>query len=155
MAGKSRSGNSYKTQYKHYKDQEIWRKNKIRKLERRVINNPNDVGAEKALENFLKPTNQKYGRGKPGSKGWFHPQEQKFLKMADSDNPKVVNFARDKLAKIRTIYADKRPSAVRMKKVSTVDYTKDSVVDKFYEVGLINEKRKESLNTRMDRVRKR
>jgi hypothetical protein len=155
MASRSRAGNSYKTQYKLYKDKGSWRKNKIRKLERRVLDNPNDTGAEKALENFLKTTTQTYGRAKPGIKGWFQPQEQKFLKMANSDDPKVVAFARDKLAKIRAVYADKRPSAVRMKESNAVDYNKDSVVDKFYEVGLINEKRKESLNTRMDRVRKR
>lgn len=147
-----RAGMSYKTQYKAYKDRGAWRKNKIKKLESRVLKNPNDVGAEKALEKFLKSTTQTYGRGKPGNKGWFHPQEQKFLKMTGSDDPKVVEYARNKLAKIRAIYADKRPSAVRMKQAAPA---RETMADKLYEVGLINEKRKNFVNSRLDRVRRR
>ena len=144
-----RAGVSYKTQYKAYKDRGAWRKNKIKKLERRVLANPEDKGAELALEKFLKTTTQVYGRGKPGQKGWFHPQEQNFLKMTGSSDPKIVEYAGAKLAKIRDVYADTRPSAVRMKEYVYPE------LNKLCEVGLINEKRKETANTRMDRIRRR
>ena len=103
-----RAGMSYKTQYKAYKDRGAWRKNKIKKLERRVLKNPKDVGAEKALEKFLKTTTKTYGRGKPGTKGWFQPQEQKFLSMAKSDDPKLAKYASNNLAKIKAVYSDKK-----------------------------------------------
>lgn len=53
MAKRSRSGASYKAQYSAYKLENRWKKNKIAKLERRVLKNENDTGAVEALKKVI------------------------------------------------------------------------------------------------------
>ena len=144
-----RSGASYKAFYTGYKNSNRWQKNKIRKLEKRILANENDKGAEVALEIAKKKT---YNRKKPGQKGWFHPQEHRLLKLMKSDNEVVRIKARDDLAKLMDIYHDKRPSAIR-KGFTTNDRT--TIADQLCNEGLINEKRKDAVNARMERVRRR
>lgn len=151
MAKKARGGQSYKTQYKTYKDTSRWRKNKIRKLEARVLKNPNDTGAEKALEDFTKGS-KTYGRGKPGNKGWFHPQELALLKKIKHDGTPEDKVLINKLHKLRAVYADTRPSPLR--KTSSIELG-DTIADQLFNAGLINEKRRETANSRMERIRKR
>ena len=50
MAKSRRSGNSYKAQYQGYKGENRWLKNKKRRLEKRIRENENDIGAVEALK---------------------------------------------------------------------------------------------------------
>lgn len=144
-----RSGASHKAQYIGYKAGNKWQKNKIRKLEKRILANVNDKGAKAALKLATVKT---YNRKKPGQKGWFHPQEQaliKKIKTAEGDELIVLNT---KLATLRSVYADKRPSALRDTKSTANRIT---VPDQLFKTGLINEKRRDITNSRMASLRKR
>ena len=114
MAKRSRGGNSYKTQYKLYKDQNKWYKNKVARLERRVLQNENDTGAVEALARIEKGDYQ---------------------------------------------YSRNRRSAGHVCKNDPGTFTQPAlptlVVDQFYNLGLINEKRRDSFKARMGRVRRR
>lgn len=149
MASKQRSGVSCKTQYKTYKDSGRWRKNKIKKLERRILANPEDKGAVDALDKFLKTTTKMYGRGKPGAKGWFAPQEAALLSKLkhDGKDTEVV----EKLANLRFIHSSKWAASINKSFRST--QARVSIPDQLFEIGLINEKRKEVVNARVDCVR--
>ena len=145
MAKKSRGGNSYKTQYKAYKVRGQWRKNKLAKLTKRAVENENDTHA---LEVFEKGSKE-YGRSKPGNKGWFHPQETKLLRETGSDNPQVAKRAKIKLADLREVYADKRPSAARMK---TAPVPQTDIAKQLLDIGLINAKRYKTFRSCLGRV---
>lgn len=144
-----RSGLSYKGYYKGYEASNRWQKNKIRKLEKRIRANEKDTGAVKALEIAKKKT---YNRKKPGQKGWFHPQEQRLNREMNSEVETIRVRARNKLDKLMAVYNDKRPSAIRGAERLSRNIT---VADQLFEIGLINEKRKDAVNTRMERVRRR
>lgn len=65
MAGKTRSGQSWKTGYTSYKAANRYQKNRERDLQAHIDANPNDQVAAKALKSV------KYRRKKPGAKqGW-------------------------------------------------------------------------------------
>jgi len=150
MANKSRAGKSDKAQYKYYKDTNRQFKNKVRKLEARIKKNPDDSGAEKRL-NELMTNPSEYTRNKFQHKGWFHPQEHKLQKLAASDKPEVARGARDSLAKLYSVYSDERPSAIIGVEPVGVPTL---VVDQLFNIGLINEKRRNSVKSRMGSVRK-
>lgn len=114
MASRSRSGNSYKTQYKAYLQKDSWKKNKIKRLERRVLKNENDIGAVQALERIEKGE-YNYSRNRK-SNGHICKNDQ-------------GAFVQPNLPKL--------------------------VVDQLYDIGLVNEKRRNAVKTRMERVRKR
>jgi len=150
MAKGSRNGKSDKAQYKYYKDTDKCFKNKVRKLEARVRKNPNDSGAQKRLDELMTNPSE-YTRNKFKHKGWFHPQEQALLKKTGHEVHSIALDARDKLAKLRSVYSNDRPSAI-----IGVEPVKGStlVVDQLFNIGLINEKRRNSIKSRMGRVRK-
>mgnify|MGYP001825607171 CR=1 FL=1 len=114
MARKARGGNSYKTQYKAYQQNGMWKKNKIARLERRVLKNPEDIGAVQALERIEKGDYQ-YSRNRK-SRGHI----------CKNDPGKFIQPELPKLP-----------------------------VDQLYEIGVINEKRRDAVKARMGRVRKR
>lgn len=141
MAKKPRAGNSYKTQYKAYKTKNQWRKNKLARLEKRALDNEADDSALKAFE----AGNKTYGRGKPGNKGWFPPQEQKLLR----DIANEVEGAKEKLAKLQEVYSDRRPSAIR----NTEKLVQAAlIIDQLHNIGLVNEKRYKSFKSRNNRI---
>lgn len=144
MAKKPRAGNSYKTQYKAYTVKGQWRKNKIAKLTKRALINENDTIALEVFEKGSKT----YGRGKPGNKGWFHPQEQKLLR----DISNEVEGAKEKLASLKDVYTDKRPTAI---KGSQPAAQAESVVDQLCRIGVISEKRRRTFKTRYHKVSRR
>jgi hypothetical protein len=147
--GNNSKNASRKAQSQGYKIEERWRKNKRAKLEARVLRNSEDDSALKIFEAGSKT----YGRQKPGKKGWFPPQEARFLSESQSDyEPKALN-ARNKLAKIRSIYVDKRPSAIKNAKL-TVELP-PLVADQFLTLGLINAKRHKSIKQSLGRLRRR
>ena len=135
MASQFRGGNSYKTQYKAYLIKGQWRKNKRRKLEKRMLKNEADSSA---LEEFEKGSKQ-YGRAKPGHKGWFPPQEAKLIRECGTDDPIKAEAAKVKLARLREIYTDKRPSAVRMK--LAIPTPSPTTAKQLLDIGIINAKR--------------
>jgi hypothetical protein len=149
MAKKSRSGNSYKQQYQAYKLENRWKKNKLKKLERRILANPNDVGAEQAMEVVSKKV---YGRKKPGQKGWFHPQEQALLKDLRSEVASIQENAKRKLNNLRSVYSDSRPTAAR---INIIPEPNETVADQLHNIGYISEKRRNFINSRMGSVRQR
>jgi hypothetical protein len=150
MASKKRAGSSYKAQYTAYKAENRAKRNKIKNLEKRILANENDVGAVEAL----KIVNQKTKfRQKPGSKGWFHPQEQKLKALLNDKDPSIVKKAAADLANLISIYEDKRPSAAR--KSPNIAHTTTNITDELITTGLINEKRVKSIKSRVDRIRKR
>ena len=146
MAKKPRAGHSYKTQYKAYTVKGQWRKNKLAGLERRVLNNENDSSALTLFEKSSKT----YGRSKPGMKGWFHPQEQKLLRLLKDEPGNQETKA--KLASLRDVYSDTRPTAIQNAKPAEQP---TQVVDQLLEIGVINEKRRKSFKTRYRPIRKR
>lgn len=148
-----RGGASYKAQYQGYKIEGRWKKNKIRKLEKRILANENDTGAVDALEKLNKSGKQ-YGRQKPKGKGWFHPQEIKLLKEAKSEK-EVDRFMA--MEKLRKLYSDRdrfyyKPSAINNPEVLEPN---KSVADQLFNIGMINEKRRGVVNARMGSLRKR
>jgi hypothetical protein len=149
MAKKSRSGASYKAQYQAYKTGNKWKKNRTKKLEKRVLANENDTGAVKALDNLV---GKLYRRKKPGSKGWFHAQEQKLIKDIKSKDEKVRVLALEKLIKLKAVQADKRPSAIINAKIPEPNPT---IADQLYNIGMISEKYRNAVNSRMGSIRKR
>lgn len=144
-----RAGNSYKNYYKRYKDSAKWRENKLKRMEARLLVNEDDKGAAQAIKVLNAKT---HSRQKPGSKGWFHPQEITFKKMAASSDPAVAHRGREKLAKITAIYNDSRPSAIRS---NNETIARETMADKLFREGLINAKRRETVNTRMARLQRR
>jgi hypothetical protein len=149
MASRSRSGNSHKTQYKAYSIKEQWRKNKLAKLERRVLNNETDDSALKTFEAGSKTI----GRSKPGKRGWFHPQEQALLKALSTADDETAKELRLKLFNLQAVYEDARPSAVRMKPIQPELPT--LIVDQLFNIGIINAKRRKSFKSRMGGLRRR
>ena len=147
MPNKSRSGVSDNTQYKAYKDKNMSQYNKINKLEKRVLANEKDTGAEEALKIARVKV---YGRGRPGQKGWFHPQEQKLLKLIAAEKDTIRN--RTKLAILRSVHADKRPTAIQDAEPVELNAT---IPDQLYAIGIINEKRKNTANARNNRISRR
>jgi hypothetical protein len=150
MGMKSRGGASYKAQYQGYKIESRWRKNKLAKLEKRVLANSNDDSALKTFEKGSKL----YGRSKPGSKGWFAPQEtriQKEIREAKTDEDRIR--AIEKLARLNEIYEDKRPSAVRMKLEQPT--LAPLIADQLLSIGIINAKRYRAFRSRMGGLRRR
>jgi hypothetical protein len=146
-----RSGASYRAQYTGYKASNRWQKNKIRKLEKRILANENDTGAEKALK--IART-KLYGRTKPGQKGWFHPQEQKLQKEMKSEVESIRRTAKIKMDKLLDVYLDKRPSVLKSIP-SVIPPTRDTVADQLFTIGIINDKRRKAVNTRMEKIRRR
>ena len=63
------------------------------------------------------------------------------------------NAARTKLDDLQAVYQDTRPTALRNAKYEVKLPT--LVVDQFYNLGLINEKRRDAVKARMGRVRRR
>ena len=109
-----RAGNAHKTGYKTYANSNVWLKNKIKRLERRVLKNENDTGAVDALKR-VEDGNWKYSRNRK-SRGHICKNDQgKFIQ------PKLPTL----------------------------------VVDQFYNLGLINEKRRDIVKARMGRIRRR
>ena len=133
MARKPRAGNSYKTQYKAYIIRGQWRKNKLAKLTRRALRNEKDTHALDVFEKGSKT----YGRRKPGYKGWFHPQEMKLINIINNAELDVAKEARIELERLRTIYADKRPSAIKEGNRPTLP---TSIPDQLLNIGIINAK---------------
>ena len=150
MAKHARGGASYKANYKAYKDSNRWQKNKIKKLEKRILANENDTGAEAALKIASKKI---YNRKKPGQKGWYHPQEQRLQKQMKSDVIDIRIAARIKLDALNTIYLDKRPSP--LKKLPSIPATRPTIADQFFDIGFINDKRRKAINTRVASIRRR
>ena len=146
MAKKPRAGNSYKTQYKAYKVKNQWRKNRLARFEKRALNNENDTSALEAFEKSTKT----YGRGKPGNKGWFHPQEQKLLRECNSDDETIRIRAKEKLAKLQEVYSDNRPSAIRNAEKLNLPLL---AVDQLLNIGVINAKRHKAFKSRLGSVR--
>jgi hypothetical protein len=140
---------SRKAQYQGYKIEGRWRKNKLAKLEARVLVNSNDDSALKTFEAGSKT----YGRSKPGNKGWFPPQEQKLLREAGSEVETIRVKAKEKLARLIEIHNDPRPSAVRMKPVQPT--MAPLIVDQFLTEGIINAKRHRTVRQSLHRIRRR
>ena len=109
-----RSGNAHKEGYKTYANSNIWLKNKIKRLERRVLKNEGDIGAAEALARVNKGD-------------WNYSRNRKSNGHICKNDP--GKFIQPKLPKL--------------------------VVDQFYELGLINEKRRDTVKTRMGRIRHR
>jgi len=143
----NKTGASTKAQYTAYKTKGQWRKNKVAKLEKRVLQNSADSSA---LEVFEKGSKE-YGRAKPGPKGWFAPQETALLKkIAASDDPREL---RSKLAKLYSVYADKRPSAIRNAEKNVA--LPKLLDEQLFEAGLINAKRYKTFKSRNSSIRRR
>ena len=144
---KNKTGASTKAQYTAYKTKNQWRKNKAAKLTKRALENEADDSALKAFESGSK----EYGRAKPGHKGWFAPQEAALLKkIAASDDPREL---RSKLAKLYSVYADERPSAIRNAEKTVV--LPKLLDEQLFEAGLINEKRYKAIKSRNRGLRRR
>jgi hypothetical protein len=149
MAKRQRGGLSYKNQYSAYKSESRWNKNKVKKLEKHILTNDNDKEAIKALDRIRTKT---YTKGKPGIKGWGHTQEQELLKQCKSDDDTIRIIAKEKLAKLKVIMKDIRPSPLRKVKIPAA---KQSIADQLFNIGLINEKRRNFINSRLGSIRKR
>jgi len=147
MAKKARSGNSYKQQYQAYKLESRWKKNKIRKLEKRLSENPNDTGAEKAIEIVQKKL---YGRKKPGQKGWYHPQENELSKKLKTDKGEIDLKVKNQINKIKEVFNDIKPTALQR---SINIEPKESIPYQLYKLGLISEKRYKFVESRMGSIR--
>lgn len=148
MAKKQRSGASYKAQYTAYKQENRAKKNKINRLGKRLLENPNDKGADAAIKVVMAKVSF---RKKPGDKGWLHPQEQRlFSLMKKTDNAKELENLNLQLKKIREVYNSKKPSAI-LKPVKSKPI--ESMADKLYSLGLINEKRYKSFRQSMGSLR--
>ena len=145
-----RSGASYKAFYTGYKNSNRWQKNKILKLNKRLVENPNDKGAEAALKIASAKV---YNRKKPGQKGWYPPQENKLQKEMKSEVETVRKLARAKLDNLNEVYLDKRPSPLRQ--LPVVPEKGLTIPDQLFLIGLINEKKRVTANTRMGRIYKR
>lgn len=150
MASKKRAGSSHKAQYTAYKAENRAKKNKLRRLEKRVLKNENDVGAVEAIKVVQ---GKLTFRQKPGSKGWFPPQEQKLKALLNDKDPSVVKKAAADLANLISIYKDKLPSAAR--ESTKITTTPTNISDELITTGLINEKRVKSIKSRVDRILKR
>ena len=149
MANKSRSGKSDKAQYQGYKIEGRWRKNRQTRLEARVLRNEADDSALKTFEAGSKT----YGRQKPGKKGWFHPQEAQLLREVNSEVKSVSEAAKIKLANLREIYEDKRPSAVRMKPIRPE--LPPTTAQQLLNIGVISAKRYKTFKQSLGRIRRR
>ena len=152
MAKRKRAGNSYKAQYSAYKAENRAKKNKISRLEKRLLDNPNDSGAEEALRIVKAKPIDKF-RQKPGNKGWFHPQEQILIKALQDKDPEVVKENAEKLKNLRILNVDKRPSALRNNKCEYIPPS--SMLEEFHNIGLVNEKRYNFIKSRMAGIRSR
>lgn len=148
MGTKSRAGNSDKTQYKAYQIKGQWRKNKEAKLTKRALVNENDTHA---LDVFLKG-GKVIGRHKPGSKGWFAPQEAKLNREIKSGDLDIARVARAKLAKLQEVYEDKRPTPVRNKTIMPI--LPLTVAQQFLAAGVINAKRYKTFEQKLGSIRK-
>jgi hypothetical protein len=147
--GNNSKHTSSKAQYQGYKIEGRWRKNKLAKLEARVLVNSNDDSALKTFEKGSKT----YGRSKPGNKGWFPPQEQKLLREVGSEVETIRVRAKEKLARLIEIHNDPRPSAIRMK--ATQPTLAPIIADQFLAQGIISQKRHKSIKQTLGRVRHR
>ena len=143
------AGASTKAQYTAYKTKGQWRKNKVAKLEKRVLQNSADSSA---LELFEKGSKE-YGRAKPGNKGWFPPQEAKLLREVNSEVETISKRAKEKLFRLREVYADKRPSAVRMQPIMPT--LPPSPAKQLLDIGIINAKRYKTFRPSLGRIRRR
>lgn len=95
MAKGQRSGNSYKNQYKAYKAESREHKNKIKKLQRVVRNQPNNKQAVEALDNTLKgKDSHKSGRRSGGHvcKGLYKELGFKENKPQDIHKKKALHW---------------------------------------------------------------
>lgn len=145
----NKAGASTKAQYTAYKVKGQWRKNKVAKLEKRVLQNSGD---SLALEIFEKGSKE-YGRAKPGPKGWFAPQEAKLLREVNSEVETISKRAKARLFRLREIYTDKRPSAVRMKPIKPS--LPPSPAEQLLNIGVISEKRYKNAKSRNRGLRRR
>ena len=149
MAKKQGAGNSRKNQYKAYAIKNQWRKNKEAKLLKRVKENENDTHA---LEVFM-AGKKVIGRKKPGTKGWFAPQEANLLRLLKSADDTTAKVLRQKLANLREVHEDKRPSAIRSKKVVQVLPT--NIAKQLLDTGIINAKRYKTAEQKLGIIRHR
>lgn len=149
MAKRKRGGASYKAQYTTYEAENRAKKNKVRKLLKRVRENENDKGAIDAL-NLINSGKWNHNRNKFSNKGWYHPQQAELLKKLKSENEQVVLSSKEKLKQLAYIYNDKKASAI--KSPNKIDIP-DSMLDQLYKVGLVNEKRYNSIKSRLGSLR--